>query len=164
MPTADPAYHHLFEAHLARWSPADAAERHWVEELAFAAWRLRKVGEQEAALLTAEPEPGTPAALVLLARYRQRIERDLRLAETQLLSLRETRPQLPANLPANPARLRWLAERAEAAEHAARDAGEPDGAATQSNPWTPAIEVTRPPHPTLHDRSPPVAAANGAAG
>jgi hypothetical protein len=141
MPTSDPAYHHLLDAHLARWSPADAAERHWVEELAFAAWRLRKVAIQEAALLTGDPEPGTSAALVLLARYRQRIERDLRLAEAQLLSLRETRPQLPANRPANPARLRWLAARAEAAERPANDTIEPEQAAARANPTTAAPDT-----------------------
>src|SRR4051812_2541472 len=37
------AYGRLRAALLARHAPADAAEEHWVEELAFAAWRLRRL-------------------------------------------------------------------------------------------------------------------------
>ena len=61
------AYGRLRAALLARHAPADAAEEHWVEELAFAAWRLRRLRALDAAALdaadgTSEPEGGRPPA------------------------------------------------------------------------------------------------------
>src|SRR4051794_41818269 len=73
------AYERLRAALLA---PADAAEEHWVEELAFAAWRLRRLRALDAADGTSEPEPQARAepdetarlpslaTLATLARYR----------------------------------------------------------------------------------------------
>src|SRR3954447_13942817 len=63
LPGEDAAAHErLRAALLARHAPADAAEEHWVEELAFAAWRLRRLRALDAAALdaadgTSEPEP-----------------------------------------------------------------------------------------------------------
>src|SRR5687768_14758479 len=81
----DPA---RFAAHLdallARHTPADAAERHQVEQIACAAWRQRRLLELETRLMEAldkgaEALAGLPS-LATLGRYAARIERDLRLA------------------------------------------------------------------------------------
>src|SRR3954471_4660040 len=114
------AYERLPAPLLARHAPADAAEEHWVEELAFAAWRLRRLRTLDAAAIdaadgTSEPEEGTRLpSLATLARYRGRIERDHRQALQALESLRASRPRLPASVTsATPTQLRWLADRAE---------------------------------------------------
>ena len=116
------AYGRLRAALLARHAPADAAEEHWVEELAFAAWRLRRLRALDAADGTSEPEPQARAepdeaarspSLATLARYRGRVERDQRQALQALEALRASRPRLPASVAgATPAQLRWLADRA----------------------------------------------------
>src|SRR4051794_41509302 len=62
LPGEDAAtYERLRAALLARHAPADAAGEHWVEELAFAAWRLRRLRALDAAALdaaygTSEPD------------------------------------------------------------------------------------------------------------
>jgi len=134
----------LRDALTARFAPADALEHHWVGEMAFALWQQRKLQALTAAVLayaengTDEPEPQARAepdtarlpSLSTLARYRARIERDLRLARQELEGARQSRPRLPADPQlANPARLRWLADRVEAAvadRAPANDTGEPD--------------------------------------
>jgi hypothetical protein len=82
----------------------------------------------------AEPERPRLPSLATLARYRARIERDLRLAQEGLEAARQSRPRLPSDAGlANPARLRWLADRIEAglADRApANDTGEPEPAST----------------------------------
>src|SRR3954449_2130271 len=58
LPSEDAAaYGRLRAALLARHAPIDAAEEHWVEELAFAAWRLRALDAAaiDAADGTSEP-------------------------------------------------------------------------------------------------------------
>src|SRR5690349_23130052 len=114
------AYARLRAALLARHAPADAVEEHWVEELAFAAWRLRRLHALDAAAIaaadgTSEPdETAHLPSLATLARYRGRVERDHRQALQALESLRASRPRLPASVAsATPAQLRWLADRAE---------------------------------------------------
>src|SRR3954451_1068760 len=68
------AYERLRAALLARHAPADAGEEHWVEELAFAAWRLRGLRALDAAAIdaadgTSEPdEAGRLPSLATLAR------------------------------------------------------------------------------------------------
>ena len=115
---------------MARHTPTDPAERHWVEELTFAIWRLRRAGDLETRVLEAldgtEPAPrldrGEPEAprlpsLATVLRYRSRIERDLHLAEEQLATLRLSRPRQPEALrAAKAAQLRWIAERMEQEE------------------------------------------------
>jgi hypothetical protein len=121
LPDEDPA---LFTAHLdallARWSPADVAERHHVEQLAWAAWRQRRLLDLETRLMAALEEGVEAAAalpsLATLARYAARIERDLRLALEQLEALRAARPQRPPGV--TPERLRWLLRHVEAAKPA----------------------------------------------
>jgi hypothetical protein len=104
----------LRAAFLARWQPLDAAEAHLVEELVFAAWRQIRLRAVEGAVLmqaaTGAPPGGLPTLATLL-RYRARIERDARAATEQLLALRRGRKEL-----AEPAQLRWLAERIEQAQ------------------------------------------------
>ena len=132
------------DALTARLAPADAVERHWVGEITFALWqqqRLRAVTDLALAAAeggTSEPEtqpraePERPRlpSLATLARYRACIERDLRLAQHELETARQSRPRLPSDAGlANPARLRWLADRIEAglADRApANDTGEPE--------------------------------------
>ena len=126
----------LRDALTARLAPADAVERHWVGEIAFALWQQQRLQAATAAALayaegdTDEPEAPTPALARTLARYRARIERDLRLAQEGLEAARRSRPRLPADPGlANPTRLRWLADRIEAglADSApANDTGEPE--------------------------------------
>jgi hypothetical protein len=84
-------------------APADAVEAHWVEEIAFAMWRQRRLHRLESAALdraeeatatAGTDEPGRPlplASLATLARYRTRVGRDLRLAEAELESARHRR-------------------------------------------------------------------------
>ena len=111
----------LREGLSARLAPADAVEEHWVGEMAFALWQQQKLQALTALVLsaavcgTSEPETTRLPFLATLARYRARIERDLRLAQQELEAAHASRPRLPAsaNL-ANPARLRWLADRIEA--------------------------------------------------
>ena len=105
----------LRAALLARWQPLDAAEAHSVEELVFAAWRQVRLRAVEDAVLmqaaTGAPPPTGLPTLATLLRYRARIERDARAATEQLLALRRGRKEL-----AEPAQLRWLAERIEQAQ------------------------------------------------
>lgn len=118
----DPAYAAIL-AHLAALhAPRGEAERHWVEELAFAIYRQRRLRALEDAAFAAveaaginEPEAGPCLrSLAALARYRARVERDLRLALTELDHLRL---------------LAALAEEREAA-WAAPDTDEPEPPAT----------------------------------
>jgi hypothetical protein len=141
------AYGRLRAALLARHAPADAAEEHWVEELAFAAWRLRRLRALDAADGTSEPEPQARAepdeaarlpSLATLARYRGRVERDRRQALQALESLCASRPRLPATVAsATPSQLRWLADRAERT-------AEPEHPA-QAEPERPAPAPAAPP-------------------
>ncbi len=138
------AYERLRAALLARHAPADAAEEHWVEELAFAAWRLRRLRALDAADGTSESEPQARAepdeaarlpSLATLARYRGRVERDHRQALQALESLRASRPRLPASVAgATPAQLRWLADRAERGAISEADMSEPEPAAPAAPP------------------------------
>lgn len=80
------------------------ADTHWVEEVAFAMWRQRRLrGIESAALDRAEgmdePDPTRLAPLAALARYRARVGRDLRLAEAELGAARRSRPHGPAVVP-----------------------------------------------------------------
>ena len=150
----------LHAALAARYAPADAVEQHWVGEIAFALWQQQRLQAVVALVLattesgTDEPERPPLPSLATLARYRTRIERDLRLAQQELEAARQSRPRLPssANL-ANPARLRWLADRIEAglAERApANDTCEPEAASASSaagdtsEPEPGAVPATRP--------------------
>jgi hypothetical protein len=118
----------LRAALLARWRPLDAAEAHLVEELVFAAWRqirLRAVEDAVLVALSRGPEqqaPGLPS-LATLIRYRGRIDRDIARASEELAHLRRHRGEKIAD----PMRLRWLAERIEAAQ-ALIQAGQPSPA------------------------------------
>src|SRR4051795_12004841 len=140
----------LRDALTARLAPADAVERHWVGEIAFALWQQQRLRVVTALALAAaeggtdepetqpraEPERPRLPSLATLARYRARIERDLRLAQEGLEPApparapragaprgppggapappRQSRPRLPSDAGlANPARLRWLADRIE---------------------------------------------------
>lgn len=88
-------------------APADAVEAHWVEEVAFAMWRQRRLrGLESAALDRAEAAAGTDepgafplAPLATLARYRARVGRDLRLAEAELEATQRCRPAMPPATP-----------------------------------------------------------------
>ena len=91
----------------ARIAPADAIEEHWVGEIAFALWQQQRL-QALAALVLAAAESGTSEpdeaatrlpSLATLARYRARIERDLKLARHELEAARQARPPHPA--PAN---------------------------------------------------------------
>ena len=90
----------LRDALTARLAPADAVERHWVGEIAFALWqqqRLRAVTDLALAAAeggTSEPERPRLPSLATLARYRARIERDLRLAQHELETARQSRPRV----------------------------------------------------------------------
>src|SRR3954451_23887140 len=102
------------DALAARLAPADAVEEHWVGEIAFALWQQQRLQALAALALAAaengtdEPEPTRLPSLATLARYRARIERDLRLAQHELETARQSRPRLPSGAGvANPARLRW---------------------------------------------------------
>ena len=117
----------LRDALTARLAPVDAVERHWVGEIAFGLWQQQRLQALTAAALahaesgTDEPETSRLPSLATLARYRARIERDLRLAREGLEAARSSRPRLPSTPDlANPARLRWLAERIETGLPAAR--------------------------------------------
>jgi hypothetical protein len=108
LPGEDPAaLQALFQDLLARYRPVDEAERHWVEELAFAYWRQRRADNREAVILDGDSDEALlPKLLSLgtLLRYRARIERDLRQAQTQLELLQQTRPRATA-IPPRPASL-----------------------------------------------------------
>src|ERR671938_244647 len=71
----------------ARLGPVDAVERHWVGEIAFGLWQQQRLHAVTAAALahaevgTDDPDAPRPPSLATLARYRARIERDLRLAQ-----------------------------------------------------------------------------------
>ena len=126
------------DALTARLAPADAVEEHWAGEIAFALWQQQRLQALAAlALAAAEADTDEPdgtsrlPSLATLARYRARIERDLRLAQHELETARQSRPRLPSDAGvANPARLRWLADRIEsgtADRAAANDTDEPEG-------------------------------------
>jgi hypothetical protein len=97
---------------LARHLPRDEAEAHWVEELAFAARRQRRLRALEAEVLAragaagGEPEaaPALPW-LSTLTRYRARLDRDGRRAGEELEALRRGRA-----VPPSPAQLRLAAD------------------------------------------------------
>ena len=145
----------LRDALSARLAPVDAVERHWVGEIAFGLWQQQRLQALTALALahaesgTDEPETSRLPSLATLARYRARIERDLRLAREGLEAARSSRPRLPSTPDlANPARLRWLAERIEAAmagRAPANDTDEPERharaepeAPSRAEPETPA--------------------------
>jgi hypothetical protein len=141
------------EALTARLAPADAVEEHWVGEIAFALWQQQRL-QTFAALALAAAEGGTsePAetaprlpSLATLARYRARIERDLKLARQELEAARQSRPRpLAESRPANPARLRWMADRIEAGlgdRAPANDTGEPEMAPAASGTHEPEPEA-----------------------
>jgi hypothetical protein len=97
---------------LARHLPRDESEAHWVEELAFAAWRQRRLRTLEAEVLAragtagngAEAAPALPS-LGTLIRYRARLDRDWRRANEELELLRLDRTVQPS-----PAQLRLVAD------------------------------------------------------
>ena len=140
----------LRAALLARHLPRDAAEAHWVEELAFAAWRQRRLRALEAQILaragaTGEASEVPPAlpSLSTLIRYRARLDRDWRRAGEELELLR-----LDRAAPPSPAQLRLVADliergdAASAADSATRECtnenrvgtNEPDAPATADEP------------------------------
>ena len=126
------------EALTARLAPADAVEEHWDGEIAFALWQQQRLRALAAAAInvaescTDEPDASRLPSLTTLARYRGRIERDLRLARQELEASRQGRPRLPADPHlADPSLLRWLADRIEAGLRTpppANDTGEPEPA------------------------------------
>ena len=86
----------------ARLAPADAVEEHWVGEIAFALWQQQRLQALAAlALAAAEADTDEPdgtsrlPSLATLARYRARIERDLKLARQELEAARQSRPAPP---------------------------------------------------------------------
>src|SRR3712207_5796836 len=81
--TNDPELDRLRELLLARHQPVDLVEAHWAEELAWAVRRQQRLRALEAAALARTDEPDL-RLLVVLARYRARVERDLRLAQAQI--------------------------------------------------------------------------------
>jgi hypothetical protein len=99
LPGEDPAeFRALLADLLATHAPAGTAERHWVEEIAHATWRRRRLLALEALvierLLGGEPPAADAAPLpsfATLVRYAGRLERDLRLAHAELARLREER-------------------------------------------------------------------------
>src|SRR5689334_22891135 len=108
------------DALTARHAPVDAVEEHWVAEMAFALWQQQRLQALAALALAAaangtdEPDARLPS-LATLARYRGRVERDLRLAEKELEAARQTRLRLPSRpTAADAARMRWMAGRIEA--------------------------------------------------
>lgn len=98
--TSDPELAALCASLIARHEPRDALERHWVEELAFAAWRRLLLRRLETAALdrlaAGRSRPGD-RSLETFRRYRARVERDWRRAETALASLRADRAPAEAN-------------------------------------------------------------------
>src|SRR4051795_10554258 len=86
----------LRDALTAPLAPADAVDRHWVGEIAFALWqqqRLRAVTDLALAAAeggTDEPDAARLPSLATLARYRARIERDLRQAQESLEAARQS--------------------------------------------------------------------------
>lgn len=147
------AYAALRDALSTRHNPADAAEMHCVEELAFAYWRQRRLRALEIAALdaadpVAEPDGAAPRgpAPATLARYRARIERDIRLASAELARLQALRPRLPRDLArAGAEQLRYLADRLDA--KAAALAPAPEAAPSQPVPGQPDREQPRPATP-----------------
>ena len=134
----------LRAAFLARWQPMDAAEANLVEELVFAAWRQVRLRAVEDAVL-ARAQRGQPASpdlpsLATLIRYRARLARDAQHAADGLRELRRRRDGI-----ADPAQLRWLAERIDhalaiAAAHPPPDA--PAGDAGTNEPTAAIVPVT----------------------
>jgi hypothetical protein len=93
-----------------------------VGEIAFALWQQQRLQALAAMALayaengTSEPDEAATRlpSLATLARYRARVERDLRLARQDLEAARQSRLRpLAEGRPANPARLRWMADRIE---------------------------------------------------
>jgi hypothetical protein len=108
----------------ARHLPRDEAEAHWVGELAFAAWRQRRLRSLKAEVLAragtagaeAEAAPALPS-LSTLIRYRARLDRDWRRAGEELELLRRDRA-----VPPSPAQLRLVADLIEQGQAGAADA------------------------------------------
>ena len=130
----------LRDALTARLAPVDPVERHWVGEIAFALWQQQRLQAVTAEAIadaqsgTDEPEPPAcprsprspataPGSSATCGSRRKSLE-----------AARQSRPRLPSDPGlANPARLRWLADRIEAglADRApANDTGEPEPAST----------------------------------
>jgi hypothetical protein len=147
----------LRAALVARHLPRDAAEAHCVEELAFAAWRQRRLRALEAEVLaragaTVEDEasPSFLPSLSTVIRYRARLDRDWRRAGEELEALRRDRA-----VPPSPAQLRLVADLIERGQAAAADCtqectnenrvgtNEPDAPATADEP-VPGIGTNEP--------------------
>jgi hypothetical protein len=112
---------------VARHLPRDEAEAHWVEELAFAAWRQRRLRALEAEVLARagaaeEPEaaPALPSPSTLVC-YRARPDRDWRRANEELELVRRDRAVQPS-----PAQLRLVADLIERGQAAAATGSTPD--------------------------------------
>jgi hypothetical protein len=102
--------------------------------MAFALWQQQKL-QALTTLVLAAAENGTDKpeslrrlpSLATLARYRARIERDLRLAQQELEAARQSRLGVPSRPPAaDAARMRWLAGRIEARLHETPRANDTD--------------------------------------
>jgi hypothetical protein len=134
---------------VARHLPRDAAEAHWVEELAFAAWRQRRLRILEAEVLAragavgeTEMAPALPS-LSTLIRYHARLDRDWRRATEELEALRRDRAAPPS-----PAQLRLAADLIERGQAAA------DGATRKCANENEA-DMNEPGHADRTDESPP---------
>jgi hypothetical protein len=163
LPPDDAAELAIFrDALTARLAPVDAVEEHWVAEIAFALWQQQRLRPLAALALAAEsgtdePETSRLPSLATLARYRARIERDLKLARQSLDAARQSRPRLPSRpTAADAARIRWLAGRIEERLHEsppADDTGEPEPAPATSfctsepGPAPAAARTSEPEHP-----------------
>jgi hypothetical protein len=127
---------------IARYAPIDHVELHWIEEMAFIAWRQDRLRAFEARVLARDgaPDPDRPhpdpfLLLDEFVRYGDQLERDWRNARARLDVLRRSRPPGAEPLAiARAAQLRWLADRVD--EEAA-------AAATAATAPTPAPEPAR---------------------
>ena len=125
------AFARLEADYRARYRAVDDAERHWLDELVLAAWRLRRLRLLELRVLDVEcglapaPEGGRPLpSLRTLCRYRARIERDLRQAREALSELQARRPEGRRGPAMTSAALLWLAARAAEMENGTNEPGE----------------------------------------
>lgn len=101
----------LRESYTQRFRPADAAERHWCEELVRVAWRQRQLFAVEAAVLDrfgavvrGEDVSALPPlpSLDTISRYRARLDRDLLKAMGELERLQAARRKAAAQPPPAP--------------------------------------------------------------
>ena len=101
-----PAFARLLAALVSRHAPADAAEEHCVEQMAFASWRERRLAVIEDRALdavdgTREPEDAPALSLATIIRYRARIGRDHWDALCELRRLQAERTAAAAESPAD---------------------------------------------------------------